>query len=176
MSIGHDSDENHRRRVVVDARSLRKLQLSVLETEILDGLINGRKNAVELVEHIYGMKWDDPGHNAVYLKVCRGLRALERRGLVSTRLFGRDKPYRITPHGLGVLANIFPDADVPKVVSFPELAVILATTVSGLITLLDARGIVDISNWVPSLFIFGLFCSLFGYSVSVLTRVLRRVM
>lgn len=79
---------------------------SDLEREVLRRLIDGRMTATELVELIYHASRSDAGFHAEYMKVKRAVRRLENRGLVATKLFGRDKPYRLTVYALETLYNL----------------------------------------------------------------------
>lgn len=90
-------------RLLADIGKLRRLEVSILEAEILRRLTDGRKTAFELIDAIYGLRRGDKGFNSARLKVRRALRSLERRGFVSTNLFGREKPYRLTRYGVAVL-------------------------------------------------------------------------
>ena len=54
--MSEDKVEDLRNRALSGVRRLRHLELDILEAEILDGLMDGRKNAVELVAHMYGLQ------------------------------------------------------------------------------------------------------------------------
>jgi len=79
---------------------------SEIQIEILRQLLRGRRTTSELVELIYGVKTPSPDFHTCYVKVWRGVRELEARGLVSAPVLGRDKTYRVTKNGLGVLLDI----------------------------------------------------------------------
>jgi hypothetical protein len=96
-----------RERLRAAVRSLDQVPVkSELEAEIIGRLIDARLTVSELVNLIYGTQRQDDEFFAYYMKVKRAMKSLASRGLVSTRLFGRDKPYALTPHGVKVLANI----------------------------------------------------------------------
>jgi hypothetical protein len=67
-----------------------------LSVEILGQLVQGRKTTTEITESIYGLSYSDEGWKSSYSKVNRQIRRLESKGLVSRRLLGKDKPYRLT--------------------------------------------------------------------------------
>ena len=60
--------------------SLRHLELSMLEVEILSRLMEGRRTRNELVEEIFDVRKGGPDYVASYTKVRRGLEDLEGRG------------------------------------------------------------------------------------------------
>jgi hypothetical protein len=162
-------------RVLADIRKFRELHLTILEAEIMDHLIDGQKNAVELVEHIYGLQPNDTGYNAGRLKVRRALTSLEKKGFISTRMFGRDKPYRITQHGMSILANMSPETDRPKIVSNPEVGLFITTLICGLAMLFYSEGIIGNPVYLSALGIFAFFFLLLGFSLAVFFQILRRV-
>ncbi len=175
--VGDKADDrvrDLRDRVLADVRKLRSLDLSILEAEILDSLIGGRKNISELVEYIYHERPSDVGFNASRLKVRRALRELERRGIVSTRLFGRDKPYRITRHGVAILASISPDMGRYRAVHPVELGLVGVATLVGLLMWLNSHGFLGERGWGSSQGLFAVFFTLFGLSLGVLIHVIRR--
>jgi hypothetical protein len=154
---------------------LRHLDLAPLEAEILNHLIEGRKTAVELVDGIFAQRRGDPGYHASYLKLLRSLRRLERSGLASTRLLGRDKPYRVTRHGIAVLASIAPDTDPPRILGPHEATALLLTMVCGITLWICVRGSpVGLGSGLV-LSVYALFFSLLGYSISLLVRMVRSV-
>jgi hypothetical protein len=162
-------------RTLAEVRRLRPLELSMLETEVLDHLLRGRRTGVELVDHIYGLHRGDPDFNASHLKIRRSLRNLEDRGIVSTNLFGREKPYHITRHGISVLASIAPETEPPRIIRVQEISIVGATTICGVVMLIYSRGVLGKPELVPVLFAFALFFTLFGMSIMILGRLARRV-
>jgi hypothetical protein len=170
----NDKVRDLQEKVLADVRKLRKIDLGILEAEILGSLIDGRKNISELVEHIYGISPSGEGYNASRLRVRRALRHLEKRGIVSTQILGRDKPYRITQHGIGVLANISPDVEVDKVLARLEVVAIVSTMLVGLMMWMISRGVIVEIDFNISQVLFAAFFTLFGLSLGALIRVLRR--
>ncbi len=104
--FGTDSSEDLRRldRVVRDLEAL-GVEPGV-EIEIVRALLRGRRTVPELVETIYDLDHSSEDFHAHYMRVWRSVRELEARGIVSAPILGRDKAYRLTGHGLGLLLGI----------------------------------------------------------------------
>ena len=98
------------------------------------------------------------------------MRDLERRGYASTSLFGRDKPYHITPHGVAVLLSIIPDIGEARLITRRELTVFSATALAGIILWLSRSAQDPIYT-----IILGCFFTLLGISITLFTGILRRV-
>lgn len=79
---------------------------SELEAEIIGRLIDAKLTVSELVHILYGAQRQDGEFFAYYMKVKRAMKSLAARGLVTTKLFGRDKPYALTAYGVQALADI----------------------------------------------------------------------
>jgi DNA-binding PadR family transcriptional regulator len=170
-----DRTKEIQRRTLASVRRLRYLDLSPLEAEILDRLIDGRRTAVELVGEIYGLGRGDESYDASCVRVRRALRRLERRGLASTRIFGRDRPYRVTRHGVAVLASIAPEMGEPRILGWPRIALLAATALCGLVMVSSTRVFEGcLGDW-GELALFASFFFLSGLSVSVLVDGIRRV-
>jgi len=176
VSLGGSGDiEELSRRVSSGVSRLRGLDLGdEIEVEILGQLVGSSMTATELVEGIYGLGSSDEGFSSSYTRVRRGVRKLESKGLVSTRLFGRDKPYRLTDLAVINLARIGGGgrqmATVPRV----DLVAYLAT--SGLSVPVVVLG----SEWlsisdVGVVLLFAVFFFLLGASFVRFMQTLRRV-
>jgi len=147
----------------------------MLDAEILDRLIDGKRTIAELVNEIYGLRRGNEGYESHCKRVRRATQSLERKGLVSTQIFGRDKPYRLTRHGVAVLASISKDVGEPRIIGRGELSVVLfALIVGSLMFAATRQGIGGVPGAFLS-FIFALFFTLLGFSLGVLLRVVRRV-
>jgi len=157
-------------------RRLRAMDFTMLEAEIMDRLMDGRRTAVELVVEIYGLSRGDASYAASCNRVRRALRSLENRGFVSTNLFGRDKPYRLTRHGVAVLASISPLMREPKVLPVWCGLVFASTILAGLAMFAASNGLLgNLSGWgIYSLV--AVFFALFGFSLAVLILLGRRVL
>lgn len=76
----------------LEKRELKNVRLLVL-------LIDHGRSVGDVVEFVYGKRSGEPGYRKLYMRVSRRLRALEREGLVSRALFGKERPYQITRLG-----------------------------------------------------------------------------
>jgi len=99
------------RRLQADLRrsmeELAKRELtSVLQVEIAQKLIGGRRTVAELVTLLYALKVGDPGYKTHYSQVHKELRQMGAKGLVSRWPLGRDKPYRLTQMAIARLTMI----------------------------------------------------------------------
>ncbi len=175
LSLSEDSVRHLQERAISSIRKLRQLELSMLEAEILDNLMDGRKNAVELVDCIYGLARGHEGFDASCIKVRRSLKGLERRGFISTGIFGREKPYRLTQHGVAVLSSIAPEMDTPKILHVHEIISFVATGVVGIIVLASAWGALGSQDRILGGLVFAAFYILLGYSLAMLVQAIRRV-
>ncbi len=144
-----------------------------LHVEILSSLIEGRRTASELTEKIYGVTRENPDYRAYYMKVFRAGRTLQRNGYVSTRLFGRDKPYKLTPFATARMMEI--EEGTRGVLSRSDVAAYLLTVGVGIVNVALAA---STSEWLGdavtiSAYSFLLFLS--GYCFSRLTIAIRKV-
>ena len=102
------------------------------------------------------------------------MRRLESKGLVSTGLLGREKPYRLTDLAIVNLARIGGEAKQIPAMPRKDVATYLATLILSLPLVLVALRWVEFSE--PALVgTFGAFCFLFGVSFSRLVQSIRRV-
>ncbi len=122
------------------AKSLDKLGLaSVIEANIVAELLEGRKTVAELVEGLYQVPRDNPHYSAYYDKARRAAGSLESKGYVARRLFGRDKPYKLTRLGWGRILAASLDAKPPRTIPGVDAILYLTTlTLGGLCWLLSA--------------------------------------
>ena len=104
-----DRDDTLRRldRIVggIDELGLR----SSMEAEVVRQLLRGRRTISEIVQLVFGQDPSSPGFHSSYVRVWRAVRELEAKGLVSAPLLGREKPYHLTGHGLGLILRILGD-------------------------------------------------------------------
>jgi hypothetical protein len=145
-----------------------------LAVEILSQLVDGRKNASEIVELIYGLKRDDEGFNSSYNRVSREIRRLESKGLVSRALFGKEKPYRLTELAVSNLARIGGEGKQVSMVPWYDIAIYLTTLVVTVPTVLHAWDWFQLPE-IGTIGLFGFLCFFLGISVCELVRTLRRV-
>jgi hypothetical protein len=79
---------------------------SILEARIIAELVRGSRSVAELTCWIFETDNDKPEYTAYYDRVRRVLRILEGKGYVSRRLFGKEKPYRLTNLALRKLLEL----------------------------------------------------------------------
>ena len=142
--------------------------------EILANLVDGRKTVAEIVERIYGLNSQDEGYFSAYSRIRRGVRRLESKGLVSTGILGREKPYRLTDLAMINLARIGGGAKQSPVIPVKDAVTYISTLA------LSVPLILVVARWAefsePVLVgLFGVFCFLFGISFSRLVQSIRRV-
>ena len=88
-------------------RQLRSLQLATpLQMEVVEKLLEGRRNLPELVELIFHESSGDPEYKPHYMRVKRAADHLQSQGLVSTKVFGKNKPYHLTRYAVEMLTPI----------------------------------------------------------------------
>ena len=174
MRAGSEVDEI-RRRVKDGVTNLRGLEIGdELGTEILYQLVDGRKTTSEIVELIYGLRSDDEGFKTSYGKVRREIRRLESKGLISRRLLGRDKPYRLTEFAVANLARIGGQEKQLSLVPWYDVTIYLMTLLLSTPVLLQVTDLVQF----PEAIHVGLFTCLaflLGASSVEILRTLRRV-
>lgn len=158
-------------------RALRELGLgSDLQTEMLRHLLHGPRTMTELVELIYGVSRDGEDFSADYMKIRRAIRKLENKGLLSTKIFGRDKPYRLTRYAIEKLYHLArPNGQPGELVSRSDLAVHASTLVSGLATLLLTWQALGEPHPVIVVIISGIFFYLLGISSNRILGLIRRI-
>ena len=147
----------------------------VLFIEILAQLVDGRKSSTEVVELIYGLRKGEEGFISCYSRVSREIKKLESRGLVSRKMFGRDKPYRLTELAITNLARIGGEERQLALVEKTELAVYLATIALALPIASQTLNLWELGDVVTAT-IFPSFCFFLGFSCSKVIQTLRRVL
>lgn len=113
---------------------------------IVRELLSGNRTSSELVEAICDVKRGDEGFQSYYTRVRREIADLESRGFVSRRLFGRERPYRLTQLAvarltrMGNLAPTWGTCLIPKV---DLLVYLVALCLAGICALVSTH-IVDL--------------------------------
>ncbi len=149
---------------------------SELHTEMLRHLIHGPRTITELVELVYGVSRNGQSFPADYMKIRRAVRKLESRGLVSTRVFGRDKPYRLTRHAIERLYHLArPNGRTERLMSRSDLAIHASTLATGLVTLLMVWEATGEPRPVWIVLFSGVFFYLLGLSSGRILGLLRRI-
>ena len=142
--------------------------------EILAQLLEGRKTVAEIVEQTYGLTSTDEGYKSSYGKVWRELRQLESKGLVSRRLFGRDKPYRLTQLAVVNLAKIGGKEQQLPLIHRTDIAVYLVTVALSLPNAMQTLGWIQLGE-LTTMSLFGSLCFFLGFSCSRVIQTARRV-
>jgi len=165
-----------RKRVLRTVDDLHRLGISdVLQARILACLFDGRRTVAELVEELYGCRNPDPGYMSAYSKTRRGIRELESKGYVATRMLGRDKPYRLTSYAISRLSGLASEDMSIRLVPWKDIAI---HTVS-LILLFFAIGILIGSFELIDPYLVSFYAAFFtmtGVSVTRLVETVSRVM
>jgi hypothetical protein len=174
MSTEREDVDKFRESVLADISKLRRLELSMLEAEVMRSLMGGKKTGVELVDYIFGLGRGDDGFNAARLRVRRATRGLERRGFIATRIFGRDRPYHITRHGIAVLVSIAPETEKPRIMKPGEIAILTITALLGVGAFLYPGSVLN-PSWKVGFPLFAGFFTLLGISITICYNIARRV-
>ncbi len=146
---------------------------TVLETEVVIHLLEGKKSVGQLVRLVYGTEKDDPEFEKNYMRVSRALQPLESKGYVSRRLFGSSKPYRITHYALDKIANIETSSS-PSLAGRWDVATFLGLVAVASGTYLTGSGFIPVSRlWF--MFIYTVLVFLFGVCTVRLVQMVKRV-
>jgi hypothetical protein len=138
---GSEDIDDLKQRVSEGVSKLRGLDIGdELTVEILGQLIHGRKTLTEITEGIYGLGRSDEGFKSSYGRVDREIRKLESKGLVSRKLFGNNKPYRLTQLAIINLAKIGGDEQQLRVIQRIDLVPYLATLGIAFMAFSEAMG------------------------------------
>ncbi len=146
-----------------------------LAIEILAQLVDGRKSTAEIVELVYGLRKGDGGFISCYSRVAREVKRLESRGLVSRKMFGRDKPYRLTELAVTNLARIGGEERQLALVQRSELAVYLVTIGLAVPIASQTLDLWQLGDVVTAV-VFPCFCFFLGFSCSRVLQTIRRVL
>ena len=144
-----------------------------IEAEMLHSLTEGRRTAGELVQRIYGVSKENPDYHTYYMKVFRAAKALQKQGYISTRLFGRDRPYKLTPYAAARMMEIEDGRQPP--ISRVELAAFGVTIALGIANMALA---LQSGNWLsgPDTIVpYSALLVLTGFCLSRLSLALRKV-
>jgi hypothetical protein len=145
-----------------------------LAIEVLLHLVESRKTMTEIVEYIYGLRRSDEGFGSCFTKVRRATKRLESSGLVSTGLFGRDKPYRLTDLAIINLARIGGGREQMSVLPKLDLLTYALTASFSLpVAFLGLEWLQLFDSGVIA--VFGIFFYLLGVSTVRIVQALRRV-
>jgi hypothetical protein len=157
-------------------RSLKDLALvSELQTEVLRHLVDGPRTVPELVFLIYEVGREDSEFSIYYMRIRRSIRKLENKALVSTKIFGRDKPYRLTRYAVENLYYVGRPNSPETLLSRVDLAIYSAALIlgSGTLFLVWSSPSVPEPTWI--IISSGAFTYLLGLATSRIIRSLRRI-
>ena len=172
---GSDNIENLQGKVRAGVAKLRGLDIGdELSIEILAQLIEGKKTVTEIVEAVYGLKHFEDGFVSSYGRVWREIRRLESKGLVSTRLLGRNKPYRLTQLAIINLAKIGGEEQQVPIIPRIDLIPYLGTVGIAIVAILQSSGLLQLSD-LGSFFLLLFFGIFFGLSLGRALETVRRV-
>ena len=87
-------------------RNLPETDLSAHELGVAEQLLRGKRTIRELVLLTYDVRPEDEGYRTCYMRVRRALNTMEGKGMVSSALFGKAKPYRLTRHAMEMLLAV----------------------------------------------------------------------
>jgi repressor of nif and glnA expression len=170
-----ESIEGIKRRVREGVSRLRGLDIGdTVAVEILAQLVESKMTVTEMVERVYGLNISDEGYHSCYSRIRRELKILESKGLVSRKLFGKEKPYRLTALAITNLARIGGEEKQLGLFSRIDVGVYLATFGSSIIIVVIALGWFQLSE-LGVLGLFGIFCFFLGAAVFGSLRAIRRV-
>ena len=163
------------RRVQKGVSRLKGLEIEdVVSVEILVQLLECKMTVSEIVERIYGVTSSDEGFKSSYGKVWRQIRQLESKGLVSRKVFGRDKPYRLTDLAVTNLARIGGEEKQLSLIPKTDLSAYLATVALAVLVALQAVGWLQLGE-ITTIVLFPSFCFILGISFYGALRMIRRV-
>ena len=172
---GSDDIDDLKQKVVDGVSKLRGLDIGdLLAVEILGQLVQSKKNLTEITEGIYGLGRSDEGFKSCYTRVGREIRRLESKGLISRKLFGNERPYRLTQLAIINLAKIGGEEQQIPIIPRVDLVPYLGTLGLSIVGAMHARGIFQLSEigTLGFLLLFGIFV---GISLTEVLRTLRRV-
>jgi len=145
-----------------------------LSVGILAQLVGSRMTVAEIVERIYGIGNSEEGFQSCYGRVRRELRRLESKGLVSRKLFGNNRPYRLTQLAITNLARIGGEEQQQSVLPRTDMAAFLVTLALAMPTASHTLGLLELAE-STTIGLFGCFCFFLGISVYGSVRAIRRV-
>jgi len=154
-------------------RKIRTLDLGLLEPEIVSKLMGGRRTRNELVVEIFQAHRGQDDYVASYGKIRRSLKRLQGLGYVSTPLFGKERPYKLTRYAIEKLASITPDLGPPTLVEKTDIAAYLACIILGSATLLVLGASPDPDRVLAILPLS--FVLMLGFSIARIWETLRKV-
>ena len=155
-------------------RTLPETELSPHELGVAEQLLVGKRTIRELVLLTYDVSPEDESYRTCYMRVRRALMTLEGKGMVSSALFGKAKPYRLTRHAIEkLLAVCDGDERYPNIIKRIDYVAYSSTLGLSIATLFLSK-----LSTLPSLVLglAGASLLLAGISICRLLETLRRVL
>jgi hypothetical protein len=146
-----------------------------LAVEVLANLVEGRRTVSEIVQLLYGLRISDEGYQSCFSRVRRELRKLESKGLVSRKLLGRDKPYRLTQLAVSNLARIGGEEAQLSLIPRIDIAAYIVTLVLSVPNALQAMNWIELAG-LPTIALLTSFCFFLGISFYGAVRSIRKVL
>lgn len=163
-----------REEILRSSRSVREAELrSSLEMDIISSLVEGEKTITELVEVIFHGRGENPDFETQYMRVWRAAQDLASKGYLARRLFGKEKPYRITSYCVEMLLS-GPGVPHPRLLAWLDACLYGLTVMLGILMVLVGRSILVIGGW-GLLSFNSIFFFLLGISSLRMIQALRRV-
>jgi len=173
--VGHDNIDRLQDEVRKGVSKLKGLDIGdELLVGILGQLVEGRKTITELVEQVYGIHPSEEGFKSSHTRITRGIRRLESEGMVSRKLLGRDRPYKLTQLAVANLARIGGGEQQQSLVPRTDLAAYLLTVILAVPIASHAIGWLNLAE-PTTIGLFGSFCFFLGISFVEVLKTVRRV-
>lgn len=103
---------------------------NVTQVRIVQELLKGRRTVARLVEEFHGLRKGDADYSTYYSRVRKEMEDLESKGMISRRMFGRDKPYSLTQLGMERLTQL-QGFSSPGILSLPDALTYAAALILG---------------------------------------------
>ncbi len=150
---------------------------SVLQVSVVRELLAGERTMAELVEAIYGLAPGHDGYHTHYTRVRREIQRLASRGFVSRRLFGRNRPYRLTQLAVAKIthmASVRPSWAMKVLPGRDLVLFVVALAMAGVCALAGTGTIIELHGYpFLLLLVLSAFCG--GMAFVRFAEILRRV-
>jgi hypothetical protein len=176
-SVDHFSElkDLTRKKVFRAVEDLKQLDVSdLLQAEIIGKLLTGRRTVAELVEEIYGQRKGGTGFMSAYSKTRRSIRELESKGYVTTTIFGKNKPYRLTKYAISRLSDFETPAHKASLVPRKDLFLYILTSVLAALALAVVYENIGLEGLSLASF-YAIFFILVGISITRLLETITKV-
>jgi len=163
-----------RRKSVKIAKELKGLQIkTTLEAQLVNELMEGRRTGPELVRTVYGVDRNNPEFHSYYMRIRRAIASLESKGYVVSKLFGRDKPYRLTRYAIQQLASLGGDRE--RLLPVHDLVLYATALAMGLLSSMAVVGLLPgLGN--DATYLYGAFLFALGAAATRIVTLCRRLL